>query len=520
MILIKIGLRGAVLLLLVVASAWFIISAELVQTRGVRVTNLSDKAVCENLLIGDLITDVNGNTISDVGDFERALAMTAKGSLVRLSVSVGLASCTALENGDIGIGVHEVGPSSIFGKDVVGGEKLTLYAQEGMTSSDAIWISDLLSKRADTIGLVGLDVIAKSEKVEISGSDEKNLGDLLIDGTFEGVIEIVTKFSEGESTISVGSSSYKISKVSEGVSFDGKVYEIGDLIDMGGVEFRLSNFTNKSASLEGIVFRNGDVSALPGGSSYASYDKPSGKYQFNIPIKLSEAASLRFSQITDGLPVVYGPGYDILDGLLVYYLDGESVSALTIPQNIAGARIDTISVIGEKDSLDEAVRMTNLLKMSLNGNVGKTLFIESVDRVDGEIFYTIVLGCFSVLAIVASGVFLYIKQRSKMGALSASLAVFLEIFLTVGLLSSFGMQIDSQSVFALCSMCVISVIQTVLVSERTLNGRFAKAHSKFTMIIIAAGFVLLFTPFTKSGVIILVWEIISCLLTKPMIKSS
>lgn len=524
LIFLKIDIKRLILILFLGLSLWYILSPRLFKANGVRVNSIEETAKCDDLNVGDVITRMDGNYIKNKQDFDTIEKSVAADKRVSMVVNGWPGSCIALDAGELGIGVGEVDSKGFrFGIDLVGGEKISLSGETELSYVDISYISDVLEKRLKVIGSKSSRIHVDDKIISIYVPTGSEIGHILTNGKFEAVIEEELKLTNGTGRIRVGAESYDVFWNGSGVIVEGTEYEIDEFFDIGGIEFKTINATNDSIIVNALVFDNADVGMPVDFVGYANYDTQSRQYQFNIPIELSESAGEKFSEITEGLMPLYGIGGGVLNGMLAYYLDGEEITRLSIPSDMAATPIETISIVGGESTMKEAVDKKMLIEIALEGKIENQLVVENIERFSGTMGWMIWVGeAVLISCLVVTFVIGAIRYKNlKVGAIGA-LVLGLEIIYIFGIaaisqtLLAPGWVIDAISLVGICAFSIISVVQMVLLSERFLKRRIVKRYTHFLILVIFVGFLILFTPLNRMGLALVIGSLFGALLTKPV----
>lgn len=511
------------MILLLVISIWYLLSPSLFRVVGVRIISIDKNAKCGSLKIGDLVTQIEGKRIENREDFNVVLNSVSSGDHITMIVNGGPGGCTALDASDMGIKVSDVDPGGLeFGTDLVGGEKVLLSSSDELSYEDVSYISGVLEKRLKVTELKDAKISVEGKTIIIYTPTSSRLGPLLTNGKIEAVIEQELKLINDSGRIIVNTSSYDIFWNGLNVIVDGGSYDIGDFFSLEGIQFRVANVTNISIIVDALIFDNNDIEKIPTAAGYVKYDSLTNQYQFNIPVEVSEDAGIRFSKITKGLVPLYGVGGNVLNGMLVYYLDSEEITRLSIPSDMADTPIKTISIIGGESTMKEAVNKKMLFEIALEGEIEKSLSIESIEYFSGDLGWMIWGGgavlISTIIVIFTLGVIRY--KNLKVGAFG-SIILFLEIVYIFGVASisqsvlTSGWIIDATSLFGACTFTIISMTQIILLSEKSLRQRILKRYNQFVFLVFIVGFLFLFTPLNRFGLVLIVGGLIGTFLTKP-----
>lgn len=522
----KIGIRRFILILLLVLSLWYLLSPNLFKTEGVKVIAVEEGAECGNLRVGDLITEFEGSYVKSKQDFDTFLKPVAVGKHVTMVVNGGPGRCTVLSAGKLGIEVTDISSKGFrFGVDLVGGEKILLSSDTELSSEDISYISDVLEKRLEVVGLKSSKISVDGETISILVPAGAEINSILINGKIEALIEQELKLTNGTGKVKVGNAQYEFSWDGSNMVVGTARYGLDEFFVIADIQFKVVNATNESIVVDALIFENSDIEKLFGSVGYVNFDTQSNQYQFNVPVELSDDADKRFSNITNGLIPLSGLGESAggaLNGMLIYYLDGKEITQLAIPSDMVGASIRTISIVGGANTMKEASNIKTLFEIGLEGELEQNLVIGNIERFSGD-FGWLVWVCGAILIGSIGLVFvmgLTIYKNFKIGVVGASmLALELTYIFGIAAISQSSMAtgwvIDASSLIGICGFCVVSVVQTFILSEKSIKRRFIKRYNHFVVSLIVIGFLMLFTPLSWFGLALIVGLLISTSLTKP-----
>ncbi len=488
-------------------SFWYILSPSLFKTRGVRVISIYTDAECGELEVGNLITELNGMYISNEQEFNSALKSAMIGNRVTMLINGRPDGCIVLNDSSLGIEIsNPVSKGLKFGTDVVGGKGFLLSSREKVTERDISEVSEIIENRLTVEGFESYSTHAEGTTISISVPDGSSVNNLLEHGKIEGIIEQEIKFSDNIGKVKIGTESYDIVLNDSIIKINGTSFGVKEKFDLDGIELRILNTTNNSIILDALIFDNKDIKESTTSASLVKYDSASKQYQFSVPIEVSSEAGKRFSKVTEGLIPLYQFGSNSLSGLLVYYLDGEEISRLSIPSDLSGEPIGSISIVGGELSFNSATDKKTRVEIALKGVLEEDIFIESVKTFSGEynwvLLFTIFVVCGTIVALYVSGFVLY--KNLKIPTMG-SLMLVLEIILIFGLAAASqsilqsGWIMDWFSLIGVCAFSIIRFFQIILLSERHLKRRVLKRYRKVISVVYISSFVLLFTSLRGFG---------------------
>jgi len=97
--------RFYLLLILIGASLFFIISPLVLSSGGIVVSGVSPDQKCSSINEGDKITQIAGYTITSPEDFDKAVAEVKANSIITIVINDGPGNCVAVKDGSLGFQV-------------------------------------------------------------------------------------------------------------------------------------------------------------------------------------------------------------------------------------------------------------------------------------------------------------------------------------------------------------------------------------------------------------------------------
>ena len=144
----KVDARLFILVLLLLASTYFIASPYISRSGGVFVSAIAEEGRC-TLKVGDVISSVGGHQVQTKEDFYMSLKDFKKGEYVAMVVNNGPGGCNVLEDGYIGVNVSDAHAKRLmFGIDIQGGVTAVLSPTENPER-----IVKILERRAAIFGI-------------------------------------------------------------------------------------------------------------------------------------------------------------------------------------------------------------------------------------------------------------------------------------------------------------------------------------------------------------------------------
>jgi len=542
-----------ILIFLLLVSSWYLFSPFVFKESGVVVISIDKNNKCSDIRVGSYITRAGGRDIKNKEDFESVVVNVGGGDRITMVVDWGPGGCTAIEDGNIGIEVGDAPSKSIkFGLEIYGGKKVFLkinkeegYPVSGELDSDLLEdIKYIIERRAGVIGTSQLKVDINEDGLFVETLNVNDLPLLLSRGFLEGRIEERLKLLNGVGQIKVETEYYDV-KISNGfdgaqnqslnltnavVFFEGVEYKQGESFVIADISFKIINITDDTLIVSGLIFNNKDVGVATGASSYIRYDNERRRYEFFVPLELSPSAGSAFSKITIGLPSSYVGGANILEGVLVFYVDGEEINRLNIPNTIAGQNINSLSLVGIGTDANDALTKKKMVEAALVGSIEYEILIEKITEYEGSmswLLYSTVMVVFTVVCIsFILPIFVYKVEGSLKLSLLSSFLILSTVFSVFGVAATTqsvftpGWILDSSSIFGILIVTVWLLVSVVLTSEKILKRKTVKIKKYVDVILCFCSFILVFTQFSGFGLAIIVGMVLNWAVVSPLYKKA
>lgn len=501
----------------------YMMSPMLFSTTGLKVVGVSSGASCGGMRVGDIITNVGGTREPSVQVFEAASKAAKAGDRIAMVVNGGPGGCTAVAGGDIGITAEVISRGWVrLGTDVAGGDKFAVTVTQASGGETPADIANVIERR---LGVVGVD----DARTSVDGNviyayvpKGDSVNSVMFPGRLDCMARQEASLSNGTASVKIGDTRYSFSWDGRHVNFEGVAHAIGEAFDVGGVRVTVSNFTSTSLTVNELIFDNAGVKKLEGSKSHVAYDAASMSYVFSVPVELSNDSSERFSDVVGGLDPLYGSTQSMLNGILVYSVDGAELSRLSIPSSILDSQVTALSMTGGEKTLDNALYKKKLLDMSLAGMIAGRAEASGAGAFEGDLGWTVaaselfVAGCMAALLAAV-----LVLHRNVKLSLFAMMVPALEIFLIVSVaemsqaLAEKGWVIDSLTLAGMCAFAALSALQTVLLTEKVLKPRFSKHYTWLSAAVIAVGAALSFTPLNRLGLALAFGGVLGYAVVKP-----
>lgn len=384
--------------------------------KGVLISSIESGSVAqkEGLSQGDIITEINGKIIENVQDYSDVTKelFTSSGNS-RIEIKTEENEFVFLTS-SLNFTVQNLPKTNLkTGLDLSGGARAIVRAENTTLNQEQLQdLVDLTSQRLNTFGL--RDIIVRPVNdlggnkyilVEVAGATPENLRSLIGEqGKFEAKIGNKTAFTGGDRDIT-------------------------------------------------HVFRNDATQS----AVYPPEQLSTGEYisRFSFAITLSPEAAERHAQITKDISIDPLSGGQYLSENLTLVLDDQVVDVLRISTGLRGQVTSQISIqgsgVGTTPDLalaDARASMHKLQTVLITGSLPYKLEIVKIDNISpalGQEFTKslIYLGI-SVFLVVS--IIIFIKYRKINLSLAVILTMFSEAFITLGIASLLGWNLDAPSI--------------------------------------------------------------------------
>lgn len=366
-----------------------------------------NNSLCENIKVGERISEVNGYIMNSVKDFENALKNIKKGDYVTLVVNGGPGGCKAIGDGDIGIEVREErGRKLVFGPEISGARVLFLRSENNTK------LVKILEKRIKYLALPYTYAEIKSDYIVLTSLPEVDLSDILFIGHFEGFVRQTLELENNSAKLRIGDKVHSIEIKNNKTYVDGKL--VKDSFEVDGIKIKIKEVTNRTIILEEIFLTNEDIKMVYTSYARIKYNSNIRKYELTLPVLVSNSSSEKFSSIIKGLKTRYVNGLLILEGNLVYSLDGTEIGELILPFELYSKKIEIINIFATADSYEEMENLKNRLVLAVsygglpNFEIEKEIY-QKPSNSNILYYFSIGMGIEVALLIL---IFILIKERS------------------------------------------------------------------------------------------------------------
>jgi len=351
------------------------------------VSFVNESAKCQNVKVGDKITQVGGKIIGSLEDFREALENVKKGDFMPIVSNGQPASCVAIEDKNLGFSLREQKTKVLnFGIDIEGGTRVLLRIISNTTETQTQEIAKILTERLNAYGLSDIKVLPVSEdliQIEAAGLTEDDIRNFLIkQGYFEGKVVDVVTLTNGKGSIVFNGTEIQFEISNETIEILNQTFNISEGFYLDGIKYEIVNKTEDRVIIAANVFTAKDIENIFTDVQRNYIVRYGDGYKFVFTIQISKEGAERFALVTKGQPTYYSGGQLYIRPRLVLYLDRKPITELNIVSNIAGEPITTPSIEGWRKTLEEAtlekLRLQSILK---SGSLPVELKIERVETI-------------------------------------------------------------------------------------------------------------------------------------------
>ncbi|MAG02044.1 preprotein translocase subunit SecD [Candidatus Pacearchaeota archaeon] len=413
---------------------------------GVKIISVEQDSIAheQGLRQGQIITEIDGNTISSIEDYQSYISRFPLDENQKVSITTKENTFILFTNKEPEIGISKIEKTRIkTGLDLSGGARALISAEEKeLTNSE---LNDLISVTSERLNVYGLrDVQIRPVNdlsgnnfmlIEIAGSTPDELEDLISQqGKFEAKIGNDTVFEGGKKDIT-------------------------------------------------YVARTGEQSGI------YSCSQTDNTCNFRFAISLSEEAAKRHADITCDLASnLTLPQY--LEKPLDLYLDEVLVDSLLIGRDLRCSETTQIQISGSGSGLtrDEAYsdaenQMKQLQTVLISGSLPYKLKIEKLDTISpllGKEFISMIIIA-GISAIIAVGLLVFIRYRRIKLSLAVLLTSLSEVLIILGFSALFNRNLDLPAIAGIIAAIGTGVDSQIIIldesqaSQLSLKERIKRA---------------------------------------------
>jgi hypothetical protein len=500
-------IRVVILIFLLLFSLYFIFSPYFFERKGV-IVNFVENEKC-TLKENSIITEMKNLQIKSLKDFLEVERNLKKGEYVSLIANGEPAFCVALEDGNLGIKVSDIPSKKIkFSGEIQGWKEIAFSSKN---ESELNKIKNIVEERIKFFAIPSTSVSFENNLLKIRTIFPEEVFSLIEKGKIEARIEQEIKLENNVGKILIGDNSYQLKLVNEKIELNNTFYKVNESFSINNLRFFIVNTTNTSIVIETTVFQNNHLTRI--GQSTISYQPAAKMYKVEIPVSVSEEGSENFVLITKNLPAL--PTIQpILQAKLIYYLDDQKISELSIPYEMKGRKLQTISIIFFAKNQAEALTLRKKVEAGLIGVLPELKFVSEKDL--KPIYYQAVFYGNLFFFTVLSFTILILNRKNFLLGLKTVGFLFVCIFILFGIASfsqqflSYGWILDLPSFFGIFLFAL-----TFLKEEKKEESKILK---HLELILFTVGFCCLFL-IRGFGIALFFGILIKLLLINPLLKT-
>jgi preprotein translocase subunit SecD len=414
------------------------------QKSWLEVSFVNESANCQNIKIGDRVTQIGGKLIYSLEDFREALQNVKRGDFVPIVSNGQPASCVAIDDKNLGFFLKEQKTKVLnFGIDIEGGTRVLLRITGNITGTEAQEVSKILTERLNAYGLSDVKVLPVAQdliQIEAAGLTEDDIRNFLVkQGYFEGkVIDTIT-LTNGKGNLVFNGTEIPFEISNNTITILNQTFNITEGFYIDGIKYEIINKTEDNVIMAANIFTSKDIENIFTDVQRNYIVRYADGYRFVFTIQISKEGAERFALVTKGQPTYYSGGQLYIRPKLVLYLDKKPITDLNIVSSIAGEPVTTPSIEGWRKTLEEAslekLRLQSILK---SGSLPVELKIERVETItqtEGKKLFesTVYILVANLIAVLILSMVRYRNWRISLYILMVAIC---ELILILGIASS------------------------------------------------------------------------------------
>jgi len=414
------------------------------QQSWLEVSFVSENASCQNIKVGDRISQVGGRIINSLEDFRLALEDVKNGDFVPIVSNGQPASCIAIEDKNLGFSLREQKTKILnFGIDIEGGTRVLLRIVTNASLTQSQEIAKILTERLNSYGLSDIKVLPVSEdliQIEAAGLTEDDIRNFLVrQGYFEGKVVDSITLTNGKGVIVFNGTEIPFEISNETITILNKTFNVSEGFHINGIKYDIIEITDNRILIAANVFTAKDIENIFTDVQRNYIVRYGDGYRFVFTVQISKEGAERFALVTKGQPTYFSGGQLYIRPKLVLYLDRKPITELNIVSNIAGEPITTPVIEGWRKTLEEAslekLRLQSILKSGSLPVELKIERIETITQTEGKKLFesTIYILAANLVAIIALSMVRYRNVKISIFILMVAVC---ELILILGIASS------------------------------------------------------------------------------------
>lgn len=484
-------MRFIAIVVLSVIAIYLVVSPAFMKPAGATITFVDPESTCSPS-VGTLVNQIEGNIITSVKDFDRALSDKKAGQVLTMVIDSKPTRCTVLRDGYIGIfvGSREV-KALKFGIDIEGGARVLLQAKDKTTPEQIEKSIGILNNRINFYGLSDVKISPIGEniiQIEMGGATGEEVQAFIAkQGKFEGKLQETIGLRNGTGNLIFDGNIFPLEKTDGEISFNNASYSVGESFVIDGIKFEYVNATNESVVLHANIFTGEDIVAVFTDPQSSIIRPADGGYEFVFSVQISQGGAQKFAKATKGQPTVIRGGGNYIAPQLVLFLDSQKVSELNVAAGLAGQAVTTVSINGFRDTRDEAaterLRLETILRSGSLPLEFEVVKVDTVTQTAGKQLINSIIFVTIAIAIAVSAIIFFryrdLKIAGPMIALSLGEVLLLlgvaasQVFAALVIIFALAIAILKKEVLGMIGwmtvLVMIIVAVTVTVAQWTLD---------------------------------------------------
>ncbi len=430
---------------------------------------------------GDIMSWANEKDIKSVDDFTQYETFTGT---FRFIVNGNL-ELVQINTPGLGVSVTNIPSSKLnLGLDLIGGTRVLLTPTENASLDQIQQAMATLQTRINIFGLKEAKFQEVKDlsgnyhiQIEMAGSGRTDVENLLSkQGKFEAKIPLNLKFPSA--TREFFNSTLRFSNGT--LELNGKNIPVNGTFIANGIEFEYLNYTPSSAGLIATVVTGADVKSVclteqPGICTSVVQRSQNG-YEFAFQITIGDEAAQKFAAVTKGMQVTTQPGTgsSYLESPIIFYIDNNPITSLSISSDLAGRPITNPVINGfrtdREDALEEKLYLQSIVQ---SGALPVSFEITRVDQISatlGAAFTSsALLAGFG--AIIAVSVVVFIRYRNWKISVPVIIASVSDVLIILGIAVLINWTIDLPAIVGIIATVGTSVdAQIMIIDELLFKG--------------------------------------------------
>jgi len=471
------NLRLLIVAALVLVSALAIMLPFFLVSGGIFVSSVDSNANCVGVYVGNRIAQVGGRNVRSINDFNDAVANVNAGEFVPLLIDSTPGNCVALSDGALGFEVSSGKAASGvgFGTELGGGTAYSYKVNESWSAGNASTIAKIIQKRAEIFGFQDVAISTSGDMIKITLPSSEDVSTLFFEGKVEARMSENLKMQGNAGSFFVGSKKYNFTIDNGTVVVQDKKYNFGSWFVVDGIKFRYVNTTSAGAVVEALVLDNLDIEKVSLQQSTLSYNSQAKLYEYQIPVAISVNSSERFQKVTENMPTTLSGGSIVVDGFLVFYLDGREISRLSVPISFVKTPVINIAITGFANTNEQAKREKLEITASLeSGLLDSQPVLTSKESVQPSMksFAEIAFAGSLLLLLALTVGMSAARYKNYKTSIMSFVFILAGLLIALGILnfelslSGMNLLINIKTIYALSAAAILAGIHFILSSEK------------------------------------------------------